>query len=158
YYSLLRNSLGNTFFPTRDSFDSTGTILTLQYAGLSEGLYSLTLFSGMTGGHLADLAGHALDGEFRGSFPSGDGIDGGNFSIRFMVETPIATLPAFTPKLPAGSLIYTISVSAYIDWAGDIDRYAVTLDAGQTVSVLLKPIDPKLQPVVEIRNVNDVVL
>ena len=46
---------------------------------------------------LLDLSGNALDGEFSGSFPSGDGVEGGDFVATFDVSPPVppeATLDA----------------------------------------------------------------
>jgi hypothetical protein len=51
---------------------------------------------------IRDLAGNALDGEFSGAFPSGNGTQGGNFVAEFTVEGIQATLQSiqdnvFTP-------------------------------------------------------------
>jgi hypothetical protein len=43
------------------------------------------------------------------------------------------------PKAPLGGLIFDPSVRGSIHVAGDIDGYAVELDAGQTVTVVLTP-------------------
>jgi hypothetical protein len=53
---------------------------------LRSGTYTLTIFAaagtGPGGTGVRDLAGNALDGEFYGAFPSGDGVPGGNFVAR----------------------------------------------------------------------------
>jgi len=155
----LRNAqLGTNYVPTSYSFDPTGTILTLKYANFSDGQYSLTLISGAIGRHFADMADNPLDGEFRGVFPSGDGADGGNFAIRFAVDTVLVPFPSLTPQLPSGSLIYSGKVNSNIEVSGDVDRYSLALDAGQTITVQLKPSDAKLQPIFELRDANDSVL
>ena len=41
---------------------------------------------------ILDIDANALDGEFSGAFPSGDGTQGGNFEADFIVETPVAGL------------------------------------------------------------------
>ena len=46
---------------------------------LRGGTYTLTIFSGAGVRGVRDVAGNALDGEFSGTFPSGNGIPGGNF-------------------------------------------------------------------------------
>ena len=50
---------------------------------------------------------------------------------------------------PSGSLIYDPSVSATIGFAGDTDSFTISLDAGQSASVLVTP-DKNLQPRVEL--------
>ena len=51
------------------SFNSAGTVLTLNYANLPDDQYTLTLVAGTTGGtNLTDVAGNALDGEFSARF------------------------------------------------------------------------------------------
>jgi hypothetical protein len=63
--------------------------------------YRVRLSGGSSGGVL-DLAGNALDGEFGGTFPSGDGTQGGDFSATFTVAAAAPTLQeiqasVFTP-------------------------------------------------------------
>jgi hypothetical protein len=53
---------------------------------LRGGTYTLTILSGRGPHGVRDLAGNALDGEFTGTFPSGDGIPGGNFVARLDLE------------------------------------------------------------------------
>jgi len=43
------------------------------------GRYTIVIDSGVGDTGIQDVAGNALDGEFYGSFPSGDGLPGGNF-------------------------------------------------------------------------------
>lgn len=50
-------------------------VLTIQGGPLRPGRYTFQVASG----GVTDLAGNALDGEFRGTFPTGDGRPGGNF-------------------------------------------------------------------------------
>ena len=66
---------------------------------LRGGTYTLTVFSGAGVRGVRDVAGNALDGEFSGIFPSGNGIPGGHF---------VAALDAihgrvFAPKSVVGS-------------------------------------------------------
>src|SRR4029077_5784055 len=65
-------------------------------------------------GGIADKAGNALDGEFRGTLPSGNGAPGGNFRARLnysghKVVGPLALaaaaqIQATSAELPAGPL------------------------------------------------------
>ena len=42
---------------------------------------------------ILDLGANALDGEFAGAFPSGDGAAGGDFEAQFSVTTPVVLGP-----------------------------------------------------------------
>src|SRR5579862_4024442 len=46
---------------------------------------------------VSDLNGNALDGEFSGTFPSGDGLIGGNFVAQFQISLPGTTTAATQP-------------------------------------------------------------
>ncbi len=89
--------------------------------------YRVRLLGGGAGGIL-DLSGHALDGEFTGAFPSGDGTEGGDFEATFEIAVPAPTLQeiqtsVFTPRcsgchtgptsnvLPAGMDLSSASAS-----------------------------------------------
>src|SRR5207249_3938972 len=81
-FSLRGNLLGVNYSASSFSFNPAGTVLTLNYTGLPEDTYTLTLVSGANGGtNFTDVVGNALDGEFAGTFPSGNGVPGGNFVI-----------------------------------------------------------------------------
>ena len=64
---------------------------TLDLAGvaLADDTYRVQLF-GDGGSIIQDLDANALDGEFDGDFPSGDGTAGGDFEAEFVVATPSA--------------------------------------------------------------------
>ena len=79
-------------------FDLTGVIL-------ADDTYRVTLF-GAGASFIMDLNANALDGEFSGAFPSGNGTAGGNFLAQFTLTTPIVLGPTlnqiqaiiFTPR------------------------------------------------------------
>lgn len=64
---------------------------------------------------IADTDGNALDGEFAGTFPSGDDTAGGDFAAEFTVADSLPTVTAlnFTPSaaLPAGQSNLTATFS-----------------------------------------------
>ncbi|WP_145266344.1 S8 family serine peptidase [Tautonia plasticadhaerens] len=141
---------GNSFLPAL-SFDPTGTILTLEYSGLPDDAYTLQLLSGDFA--FEDLVGNDLDGEPIG-FPTGDGVEGGNFFVDFAVD-PVAALPVgpFQAILPLGSLIHEASGGdGTIAYDGDADDYVVDVDPGQTITVLVvpSPFGGAVQPRVEL--------
>lgn len=61
-------------------------------AALADDTYQVTLL-GNGGTAIMDLGGNALDGEYPGSFPSGNGAAGGDFQVGFTVTTPIVIGP-----------------------------------------------------------------
>jgi hypothetical protein len=78
---------------------SPETVSVTFYRGreLRGGLFTLTIDSGNNDNGLQDVAGNALDGNFYGTYPSGDGLPGGNF---------VALIPAFHKKLlPAEPIV-----------------------------------------------------
>ncbi len=122
------------------SYNAAGTVLTINYTGLPDDSYKLTLFSGVTGGtNFTDAVGNAMDGEFSGTFPSGNGTPGGDFVIGFNTDLPTEAYPAPTAKTPAGSLIYDPSLTRTIAFSGDTDSFTLNVDPGQTISVLVDP-------------------
>jgi hypothetical protein len=70
--------------PSSAVFDMTGVTSV-------EDTYRVRLI-GAGAANILDLGGNALDGEFSGAFPSGDGTAGGDFSARFVVANPPPTL------------------------------------------------------------------
>ncbi len=84
--------------PRSAVFDLTGV-------ALADDSYMIQLLGGAVNAIL-DLDGNALDGEFGGNLPSGNGVAGGDFAVPFTITTPVVigpTLPqiqavVFTPK------------------------------------------------------------
>jgi len=68
----------------------------------SDEVYRVTLRGSGSSGVL-DLAGNALDGEFSGTFPSGNGTEGGDFVADFSIVTPP----------PAGSTLDEIQAAVF---------------------------------------------
>jgi mono/diheme cytochrome c family protein len=86
---------------------------------LLDDTYRVTL-AGSGASMIMDIDANALDGEFSGTFPSGNGIAGGNFIAQFSLATPVQTGPTldeiqaavFTPSCagchsPTGSAAAT---------------------------------------------------
>jgi ELWxxDGT repeat protein len=68
------------------------------------------------------------------------------YSGSLVIDYEIEALPALEAASTAWSLVYEQAVSREITLVGDIDSFALTLDAGQTVSVAVEP-GAGLQPV-----------
>ncbi len=71
--------------PQSAVFDLTGVTL-------ADDTYRIELLGGATNA-IMDLDGNALDGEYPGSLPSGDGVAGGDFIVQFTVTTPVVLQP-----------------------------------------------------------------
>lgn len=71
-------------------------VMDLAGAALPADLYEARLFGSGPGAVLRDEAGRALDGEFTGAFPSGDGEAGGDFLATFTVR-PLLQVVAMSP-------------------------------------------------------------
>ncbi len=71
--------------PQTAVFDLTGVTL-------ADDTYQVELLGGATNAIL-DLDGNALDGEYLGSLPSGNGVAGGDFVVQFTVTTPVMIGP-----------------------------------------------------------------
>ncbi len=69
--------------PTRATFDLTGVTL-------ADDTYRVRLL-GDGASIILDIDANALDGEFSGSFPSGEGTEGGDFEATFTVVTPASS-------------------------------------------------------------------
>ncbi len=67
--------------PQSAIFDLTGVTL-------ADDSYRIQLLGGATNAIL-DLDGNALDGEYFGNLPSGNGIAGGDFMVQFTITTPV---------------------------------------------------------------------
>lgn len=111
----------------------TGTWQTLANSGLGE-MYKLVL-DGTDGagvdGYITDSRGQLLDGEFTGSFPSGNGQAGGDFTYTIMrADRP----DTFVDAIDAGMLPLVLDGGSMLvgntltSW-NDVDVYSFTADA-----------------------------
>ncbi|MBN2474704.1 MAG: hypothetical protein JXB62_08850, partial [Pirellulales bacterium] len=138
--------LSGALAPDLFEYDPTSSTLRLEYAGLPEDSFTLTLASG--NGRLEDLVGNDLDGEPDpiSTVPSGDGEPGGDFTVTFCTDidtdgaVPLATPLAARP--PHGSSIYESSPAwGAISDVADTDRFTIDVDGGLSITVLLEPGD-----------------
>src|SRR5262249_33511992 len=153
-FVLFGNVLGVSYTPSGFSFDASGTVVTVNYTSLPEDNYTLTLIAGVAGGsNFTDALGNPLDGEFSGTFPSGDGVPGGAFSIGFLMDVVTAAYPTpLTAEKPVGSLIYDPSQGGVVNFSGDTDSFTLHVGPGQTITVLLTPVSPGLQGTLQLLN------
>ncbi len=122
--------------PSLFDYDPATLTLTLKFPSLPEDDYTLTLDDG----RFQDPNGRQLDGDGHPetTVPSGNGYAGGNFVVHFAAdvqETPYPLLPVRTEML--GSLVFESILPAKIGTAGDLDRFTIDLEVGQTIALLI---------------------
>jgi uncharacterized protein involved in high-affinity Fe2+ transport len=101
---LLTASGGDGTFADGNEIQVTATAITVTAANpqsavfdltgvtLADDTYRIQLLGGATNA-IQDLDGNALDGEFLGNLPSGNGIAGGDFMVQFTITTPVVVGP-----------------------------------------------------------------
>ena len=95
---LLTGTATGTYVPANLDLSTGDQKLTITYPGfLPQDDYVLVLVSGEQDEGLSDGSVNALDGDFSGVFPSGDGTAGGDFMASFSIDAP----PIVTSVTPA---------------------------------------------------------
>ena len=129
-----------SYTPASFNYDIGTSTLTVEYSGLSEDQYTLTLLSGV--GRFADQFDRALDGEpdATTTVPSGDGVAGGDFVVHFIRDdlTPLLFPVPLSPIEPLGSVVYKGGLSDAIQFAGDRDDFSLQLEEDQKVSIIVE--------------------
>ena len=132
------------------------------FNGLSEGLSCYLVFHAPSG---YIFTAQIVGGSQCDSDPNANGVTG-----LFTLGSPddisishdaglIAVAPiSLTAVSPLGGLVYEGAVSGDISSAGEVDRYTVALDAGQTLSAFVASTGSGLQPVVSITGPDGVLL
>ena len=148
--TLVDSLSGDAFTADSVTYDGGTDTVTVTYNNLPEGDYTLTLLS--TTDAFRDVAGTPLDGEPNPSLPSGDGVAGGDYVVTFDADVIAAgAYPVpLMGKLPPGSLIYDPMVSGAFHIVGNVDAYTLDMDAGQSVTVVLTPLDGSIRGKVEL--------
>lgn len=111
----------DTALPLEFALDATGARLLLGFGGgLPPDRYRLTLAAGA----FRDRGGVALDGEFSGGFPTGNGAAGGDFILEFSVQAdrrlaPDAFPMRFFPTENGTNSVRTATATVLADVNGD---------------------------------------
>ena len=114
--------------------------LTVGFADLVEGTYTLTLLSGPTA--FRDRAGNPLNGAPGFPLPSGqDDPATDPFAVDFIVDTATAPFSSSLVEVPPeGSLIgQLLQLGGTFHAQGDVDARTIGLDAGQTLTAIVNP-------------------
>jgi hypothetical protein len=121
---------------------------------LADDTYIIRLL-GSGGSVIMDMDSNALDGEFSGGFPSGNGAAGGDFIVQFTVDTPVVIGPTldqiqavvFTPSCATAGCHNNTTQAAGLSLA-DADTSLLELvgqfssQNGQAAVMLVAPTDP----------------
>jgi len=120
--------------------------LDLTGVALTDDTYRVTLV-GTGASPVTDLEGNALDGEYAGAFPSGDGTAGGDFAATFVIDTadPVVTVDPLTTNDPTPGLTGTVSeLGATVEVTVDGTAYAATNNGDGTWTLADDTISPAL--------------
>ena len=133
--------------PQSAVFDLTGVTL-------ADDTYTVRLL-GSGASFIMDLDANALDGEFSGSFPSGNNAAGGDFQTQFTISTPVVIGPTldeiqaavFTPSCATSGCHDNTTQAAGLSLADADTSYAELVNEfsnqnGQSAVMLVAPTDP----------------
>ncbi len=105
-FSLYGSFTGTYYYASSSGFDDTGTVFTATFSNLPEDAYTFTAW----GTSFQDSVGLWLDGEASG-WPigpnaTGNGIEGGDFIVKFATDADTRALPTpFVDLPPAGAQV-----------------------------------------------------
>jgi hypothetical protein len=112
--------------PQSAVFDLTGVTL-------ADDTYQIELLGGAANA-IQDLDGNSLDGEFLGNLPSGNGVAGGDFVVRFMITTPVQIGPTLDEIQAA---VFTPDCATSNCHAGGNPAGGLNLEAGNSHAMLV---------------------
>ena len=123
--------------PQSAVFDLTGVVL-------ADDTYRIQLLGGATNA-IMDLDGNALDGEYFGNLPSGNGIAGGDFMVQFTIATPVVIQPTldeiqaavFTPTCATSTCHTGAAPAAGLDLSDADTSHTALVDVPSSQGTLL---------------------
>ena len=117
--------------PTWVSGGGATYALDLSVAPMADDDYRIVLV-GTGGSPITDAAGSALDGEFAGTYPSGEGTAGGDFILTFSLD---ATAPRVTAVSPADQAEENAApTEVLVDFDEDVDASTVNASSARLVA------------------------
>ena len=163
---ILEGSNGDDTFDDGDDVPITAASITVPGTNPRSAVFSLSGITladdryrirllGTGGSVIMDLDANALDGEFSGSFPSGDGVAGGDFASAFTLTTPVMIGPTldqiqavvFTPSCATSGCHDNTTMADGLSLADADTSYAEMVgefssQTGQEDVLLVAPGDP----------------
>ncbi|MCA9262595.1 MAG: lamin tail domain-containing protein [Planctomycetales bacterium] len=143
---IIYNTVNFTIYNAQNfSYNAANSRLAAFFPALPEGEYIFRLTSGDEG--FEDLVGNDLDGEAIGTnadgTPTGDGVPGGDFLATFTVDKTTPSIDGLFESFgPRGVGAHLATIVDSTGFAGDVDHFAATMDAGEVLSILLESPDP----------------
>jgi hypothetical protein len=132
------------------------TTASLTLSGLAgAAVTAATVLPGNTSARFT-IAGVTTEGTLTAAIPAGAITDVfGNpiasFSGNYLVDIGTVPFPtSFVPVNPTGSLVYQASAGSNLQFSGDVDSFALTLDPGQILTLLVRPGAAGLRPTVQV--------
>ena len=120
-------------------------------AALADDTYTLRLL-GSGASFIMDMDANALDGEYSGTFPSGNDVEGGDFVVQFTISTPVVNVPTlaeiqaniFTPSCATAGCHNAGTQAAQLSLADAATSYLELVNefSGQTDVLLVAPNEP----------------
>lgn len=133
---------------TISAANARNAIFGLSGVTLADGTYTVRLL-GSGASIISDMDANALDGEYSGRFPSGNGVEGGDFSVQFTISTPVTIGPTldqiqaavFTPSCASSSCHSNGAQAAGLSLADADTSYLELVGqfSGQVVNQLVEP-------------------
>jgi methionine-rich copper-binding protein CopC len=127
----LYGEIRNVYYTASESWDPTGTVLTIGYANLPSDAYQFNLYAY----GFQDLAGNTLTS---------------GLTTNFTVVGGTSTFPGLTPVLPLGSLVYQGTADNVLVTGADVDTYNLAIDPNQTIGVVATPVSSGMSVTVEL--------
>jgi protocatechuate 3,4-dioxygenase beta subunit/methionine-rich copper-binding protein CopC len=128
---LLGEIRGKDYKPSSASWDPTGTVLTIVYANLPSDAYQFNAFPN----GFQDLAGNPL---------------AAGLTVNFSILGGTSAFVGLQPVQPLGSLVYQGSVDNVLVDANDVDTYTLSIDPGQTLAVVVRPVTKSMTATVQL--------
>jgi hypothetical protein len=162
-FTLHGNGANQNYTPASFSYIIDTSTLTITYTGLHDDSYLLRANSSI----IKDFFGLQLDGETivggRSVWPippghTGNGIQGGDFTVDFTLDVTgaIAYPTPLTAVAPLGSLIYQgAPYFSTLLQSGEQDTFALKVNGGQTITLLVHPTSATLQPTLTVTDPNN---
>lgn len=124
--------------------NSQSAVFDLTGVSLADDTYQIELLGGATNA-IQDLDGNALDGEFPGNLPSGNGVAGGDFVVQFTLTTPVVIQPTldeiqaavFTPTCATSTCHTGAAPAAGLDLSDADTSHTALVDVPSSQGTLL---------------------
>lgn len=124
---------------TVPAMNPQSAVMDLNGVTLNDDTYRVLLL-GTGGSMIMDLDSNALDGEFSGAFPSGNGTAGGTFVAQFSIATPVTIGPTlaqiqavvFTPSCATSTCHTGPMPAANLDLSNEATSYAQLVGVAST--------------------------